>query len=172
MKKIIILSLLFIIVIPKPSYSEFTETEIQLLTNNLLAIQERLFDNREKLRLIQSDFRKEMQASDQLLGVMIIGEMGIIKTTTLYIQELLAMFPAIKHDFILNYIEREIQIINDEKRMTYDRLERIIKYSAHIENKASLYHIDKVKDTIRSLIKIFDETIVILEKSMTKITKQ
>ena len=174
-KTIIVFSLLFTICASKISYSEINETELPLLHRKLALMALKLSDSRKNLSTIMNDIGKiaQQEPLHQLTSYATIGaEMRQIKTSTIFLVELLSMSPKIKNDYVLNYMRRQIQIMNIAKEAAYNRLEAIITWYASIENKAALHLMDKVKENIRSLIKLFDETIFILEKGIHKINTQ
>lgn len=187
MKKIlVILSLLFVISIPRLSYSENNlnrgghpkplddqKQNILELKLKLLSICKELNENVEKFEGIVMDLQKiqELYASPNLNIKESIGNANMIitfiQTIVLYEIQLLSKCLMIKKEYELNNYSRRISDLKRASKTINTISELLRVHYALITNTGALHLIDKAKEIVGSSVELFDKSIETL-KSIKK----
>ncbi|MBW2332241.1 MAG: hypothetical protein JRF08_01930 [Deltaproteobacteria bacterium] len=191
MKKIlVILSLLFIISIPRLSYAENNvnrgrhpkpldnqKQNILQLKLKLLSICKELDENLEEFSGIVMDLQKiqKLYASPNLNIKESIGNANMtilfIETIFSYERQLLSNCLMIKKEYELNNYSRRISDLKIASKNINTNVELLRVYYALITNTAALHLIDKAKLIVKSSLKLFDKSIETLKSIKREIEK-
>jgi len=176
-KTLIVFSLLFVLCVPRLSYAEINQRQLELLITKLEPKIQMLYTNQEEWTNIMVDMahiaeKLESFSLESKVYQDIRISMTITRTELCCICESLNILPIIKNDEVLSYTKRRFERIPVVKRRLEESLKLTQEGYPFIKNKAALFKLDKAKDIMREVLGVYDKIITILENSIPKISKE